>query len=95
MNYLKYSFFLTQVNSARFGFHPMEFLSAYLDYLYIFLSENVYFYYHRESTSENIQVSKVRMSRESPNWHVSQKGADLRKHDPIHSYVYTCNPVKM
>ena len=37
----------------------MQFLSAYLDSLYNFLSENVYFYYHRGSTSENIQVQKL------------------------------------
>ena len=37
----------------------MQFLSTYLDFLYNFLSENVYFYYHRGSTSENIEVQRL------------------------------------
>ena len=37
----------------------MQFLSTYLDSLYNFLSENVYFYYHRGSTSENIEVQRL------------------------------------
>ena len=59
MNYLKCSFFSHSSQFCRFVFHPMQFLSAYLDSLYNFLSENVYFYYHRGSTSENIQVQKL------------------------------------
>ena len=37
----------------------MQFLSAYSDFVYNFLSENVYFYYHMGSTSENIQVQRL------------------------------------
>ena len=40
------------------SYHPIQFLSAYLDSLNNFLSENVYFYYHR-GLLKNIQVQKL------------------------------------
>ena len=62
----------------------MQFLSAYLDSLYNFLSENVYFYYHRGSTSDNIQVQRLECPAKAQISSTSNaKRGDLMTHDHI------------